>query len=283
MGAGQQMAVAGADVESRLVAVDAAIMRGVADGGADVAAEFETRQPRRERRRAAARRAARRALDVPGIVGGSVDRIEGLPVGKPDGHVGLAEHDRAGLLQPRDGQRVVLRDIVAMRRQAPRARRSHDVEGFLHRHRHAMQRAERLALRRQFVAPRGFLARFLGAPDDYRVDSRIVALDAREKEVEEFNGADLLLPHQRGERARRSESKFVVHVVLPFLPERLTSLQPPRQDQAARKRRAAGLPQATARFRARRELQCSFFGVRLKCSCRPRAVWRIFGALATAR
>src|SRR5690606_28721750 len=94
-GTRQRVAVAWHDAMAGLVAEDTAVMGGIANRRADVAAELERREARRQRRRAATRGAAGHAARVPGVAGGAVDRIEGLPVGERDRHVGLAEHDRA--------------------------------------------------------------------------------------------------------------------------------------------------------------------------------------------
>ena len=154
LGAGlrrQAVAALGHDAPGGLVAVDAAVGGRVADAAADVAAVFQRAQAGSDHGRAAARRAAGPARQVPGVVGGAVDRVVALEVGQVQRHVALAEDHRACRLEPVDHQRVRRGGVVLARQVAPGGGLADQVEGFLHRHRQAVQRAPELALGQRAV------------------------------------------------------------------------------------------------------------------------------------
>ena len=83
------------DAPGRLVAVDAAEMRGIADRAADIRSALERREAGRERGRRATRGTARRVPVLPGIVGRAVDLVVALEVGEGERDVRLAEVMRA--------------------------------------------------------------------------------------------------------------------------------------------------------------------------------------------
>ena len=143
--AGRRMAARRDQPPGRFVAIDAAVMRRVAQRAGDVAAGAEGRQPRGKRRRFAARRATGRARQVPRVVGGAVNVIVALRVGEHVRHVGLAEHDGAGMQQAIDQERVAGGDVVLPQRIAEGGRQAGDIERFLDRHRNAVQRSPALA------------------------------------------------------------------------------------------------------------------------------------------
>ena len=74
---------------------------------ADVGPERQRPEAGGERSRGAARRASGGALRIIRVVGDPVDGVVALPVVEPDGHVGLAEDDRAGRLDAADDQRIL--------------------------------------------------------------------------------------------------------------------------------------------------------------------------------
>src|SRR5438093_378345 len=130
----------GHDAARRLVAVDAAEVRGHADRAADVAAGFQVREAGGQRRRAAAGRAARRAPEGPGVVAGAEDVVVALPVGGPGRHVGLAENDGARAPEAGGDDRIARGDVVLERRRACRRPDARDLERVLHGARHAVER-----------------------------------------------------------------------------------------------------------------------------------------------
>ena len=85
---------------------NAAEVRRNPEGTADVGAELEGDISGCERRRRAARGSAGGPAEIPGIVGRAVDFVERLPVAEKQRHVGLADHDRAGGLEPAHQHRV---------------------------------------------------------------------------------------------------------------------------------------------------------------------------------
>src|SRR5438477_408276 len=176
---GQRLARARHDAPRRLVAVDAAEVRRVADGRADVAARLQRGEPGRERRRRAAGRPARRARDVPGIVRRAVDRVEALPVGEEERHVGLAEEHGAGAEQAIDNDRVPRRDVGLVGRHAPRRRQARDVVRLLDRHGHAVQRPPGGTPGQRAIGRAGPRPRAREVADDHGVQRVVVFLDAR--------------------------------------------------------------------------------------------------------
>ena len=169
---GQRLAGARHDAPGRLVAVDAAEVRRVADRRADVAARLERGQPGRQRRGRAARGSAGRARHVPRVVGRAVDRVEALPVAEVERHVRLAEQHGAGAEQPVDDDRVLGRDVLGVGRHAPGGGQARHVVGLLDRHRHAVQRPPRLTLGQRAVGRTGARPRAVEVADDDRVERR---------------------------------------------------------------------------------------------------------------
>jgi len=104
----------------RLQPDDTAAGSRQADRAAGVAAEGAERQPRGHRNPGTARRAAGDVPRAPGILDMSVVRVVPERAHRQLGHVELAERDRSGLDQPRDGGAVVLGHEVFRRLRATR-------------------------------------------------------------------------------------------------------------------------------------------------------------------
>ena len=151
----------GQDAEGRLVPVDAAVVRRIADRRADVAPRLEGGKTGREGGGRAAGRPSGRARDVPGVVRRAVHDVVGLPVHQPERHVGGAEQDGARIEETVDHDGVLLRDVRREVGVAPRHAQAGDAEGLLDRHRHAVKRPPGLALRQRVVGP---ARAFAGAP-----------------------------------------------------------------------------------------------------------------------
>ena len=113
------------------MAEDPAVMGRIAERAADIPAEFQPREPCRQGSGGAAGRATRDAGQIPGVIGGPVDVIEGLPVGQHQGDVGLSEDNGASGLQSLHGHRVTLRIVVLIRRIPPSRGRADPVEDAL--------------------------------------------------------------------------------------------------------------------------------------------------------
>src|SRR6478609_359035 len=146
---------------------------GHAQRAADVGPEREWSVACRQRRRRAARRATRRAAEIEWIVRRAVDLVVALPIRQPDGHVGLAEDDAAGILYPGDRQRVLRRLEILLRRPAPGRGQAGDVVGFLHRDGEAEQRLP-LAARQCGVRLARGAKRAIKVPDANRIDLAVV-------------------------------------------------------------------------------------------------------------
>ena len=155
-------------------------MRGDADRPADIAAHLDRDIAGGEAGGRPARTAARRARGVERVVRPAVDRVDRLPVAEPLGQVGLAEDDRARRLQPAHHLGIARRNVAGVLREAPVRRQPLDVEGFLHRHRHAKQR-HRVGGHRARVDRVGGGARAVEVADDDGVDRAVARLDPRDR------------------------------------------------------------------------------------------------------
>ena len=82
-----------------LVSENAAEVRRYANGTANIAAHTQISQTRRQRSRAPAGRSTRCALQVPGIVGCTIDRVIALPVSQSHGNIRCTHQDGAGIAQ----------------------------------------------------------------------------------------------------------------------------------------------------------------------------------------
>jgi hypothetical protein len=124
----------------RPVTIDAATSAGHTNRTADVAADFERRQTRRECGATTTGAAARRTTEVPRIVRASVDRAIGLPVGKRNRDVRLAEQTCAGVEDRLRERAVIGRAMVFQRDEAGTLRQPRRLCRFLQRHRQSQQR-----------------------------------------------------------------------------------------------------------------------------------------------
>ena len=122
-------------------------------------------------------------------------------------HVGLAEDHCPSRLQPFDDQIVALGD-VAHAAVAPGRRQAGDVERFLDRHRHAVQRSAWQPLRQCLVrATRTFVSPF-PVEDDDGVEGGIQPLNARAKIFEAFHRAELASAQLRCDVQRALEAQW---------------------------------------------------------------------------
>ena len=192
----QRLAAWRHDAPGRLVTEDAAVVRGVADGGADIAARLEAGEACGQGGRGAAGGATRRAAQVPGIVRRAVDGVVALIVGEVDGDIGLAEEDHARAEEAIHGEGIARRDMVLELGHAPGRRHTDHVIGFLDGHGHAVERSPGLLARQSPVGRARPLAGPLEIGRDDGVERRIVLLDASEIELEELCAADLLATDQ---------------------------------------------------------------------------------------
>ncbi len=161
-------------------------MRGGAQRTADVGADGQRAESARQGRRRSAGGSARRAAVVPRVVGRAVDLVETLDVLQPQGHIGLAEHHRAGGLDPRHLHRVLGRHEVPVLGHAPGRGQPGDVVGLLDRHRNAEQRSVLAAGTRLVGAARGG-PRAVEVRHTDRVDHLVVPLDTGDRLVGQFH------------------------------------------------------------------------------------------------
>src|SRR3546814_10662425 len=78
---------------------------------------------------------------IVGVAGAAVIGIVRLQIGQPDGDVGLAEDHRARRLEPLDGDRIGLGDMIGVLGKAPARRQPGDVEALFDGYRDAEARA----------------------------------------------------------------------------------------------------------------------------------------------
>jgi hypothetical protein len=196
----------------RLVAVDAAVVRGIADRRADVTAVLEAGEARGERGRGAAGGSAWNALHIPWVVRRPADGIEGLPVGEHSRDFRLAENDGARGKKAVDDNGVCGRARLAQRLESPRGRQPGDVEGLLDRHRDAVQRSPERAVRERAVRGASASPRPVAVEHHDRIERRVVTCDALEVEIEQLECADLACADRGGKRACGAEGQCGGHV-----------------------------------------------------------------------
>ena len=176
------------------------------------------------------------------IVGAAVDGIVRLPVGEAERDIGLAEDHRARRLEPRDHERVLIRNMVAVLLDAPARDQPRDIERFLDRHRHAEQRRA-LAGGNFGVGLGGGLARAIEIADDHRVDRRVARLDPRDRRLAfgERAGFSPRDPRRGSDRGGFGESQHLdAFLLLPFprrresISQRLLKLRAPEMDSRFR-------------------------------------------------
>ena len=175
----------------RLEAVDAVEVGRVADGAADVAAQLERRQPGGHRGGGPARGATGGAGDVPRVVGGAVDVVEGLEVAGVEGGVGLPDHDRPGRLQPGHRQGVGGGHVPGQLRGPRGGHQAFGLPDVLDRHGQAVEGTGRPSpprwrCRRRRPPPR---ARS-GSRATTAFEARVLAVDAVEQVVGQLAGRE---------------------------------------------------------------------------------------------
>jgi len=182
------------------VAVDAAVVRRIADRAADVAPGLEAGEPRRKRR--PPRRpeeAAGRARRVPGVHRLAVHRVVRFPVGKQGGHVRLAEDVGARAQEALHRQGIARATGVLVLGKAPSAGMALDVEGLFHRHRQAGERSGFRACRPDLRSKGArALSRRVEVQHAERIQAAVMTGDALGVEIEQFERADFLSRAARG-------------------------------------------------------------------------------------
>jgi len=176
--------------------VHATARGGDANRAADVAPDLEGSEPRGKCRAAAARAAARRASEIPRVIGASVYRAVGLPIGEGLGDIGLAEETRPRR-EHAGGERPVVRGpMVLERRQAGRLWQAGRLRRFLQRDRQSQERAP-LALGEGRIGVPRRLPRVIRRAHGDGVERTITLFDPGEEEVRELERRDLLCPQRR--------------------------------------------------------------------------------------
>ena len=147
-----------------------------------------------------------------GLRVGAEDRIEGVRARAPLRRVGLAQHDRAGLSQAPDLQRIGDRHVIAVGRRAIRRADARGVLQILVCDRQAVQQRQLLAT----GAPAVGLVRSrecaLGRARHDRVDERLDALDTRQVRRDELTRRARARPQCTRLLGRRQQTQLVQHV-----------------------------------------------------------------------
>ena len=185
----------------RLVAPNPAEMRRHPHRPADIGAIVAGHDPACHCGRAAARRSAGRAVVVVRVERAAIDGVHALPVGQVNGHIGLADDDRACRLQPPHKQGIARRDFVAIGAVPPSCRKPRHIEAFLDRHRHAEQRLVEPA--RRGIHRLGGFACTGKIGHGNRIDFGVVLARAGDRGIDRFDHAELARPDRQrgGERA----------------------------------------------------------------------------------
>ena len=203
-----EMAALRHDAIARLVAEDAAEMGRRADRAADIGAELGRGEAGRQRGRRAARRTAGTAIERVGVVGGAVDLVEALQIARKIGHVGLAENDGAGALQPFDGGGASCRHMILPDRIAAGGGETRDLVSVLDGEGQAVQRPLEFATRQRRVGRFRGLARAIEIPRDDRIDLRIVLFDPGDEVIGQLRRTDLAAADHPRKIAGRAEMKI---------------------------------------------------------------------------
>ncbi len=169
-----------------------------ANRSADVGADLERGEPGRDRGRRTTRRPAGHVVDVPRVVRRPEELVVGLVVAGPTGDVGLAEHDGAGVLQPRDGRCVLRGDVVGELDRAARRADALDLDRVLDRDREPVERSAPLAAYGLGVGAVRLGPGPIEVERHHRVDGAVQPVDARCEELQQLPARDLAVADRGG-------------------------------------------------------------------------------------
>ena len=134
-----------------------------------------------------------------------------------DRYIRLAHEDGPAIDKAFGGQGRRFRRTAGEVRNAPRGRRSGDLEGLLQRHRNAGKGPQGIAAGNRGINPAGGITGTIGVHPDDRIQRRIMSLYAFQVMLEEFDGADLF----RGDASREFVGRLEVEVCHEAAPWRL--------------------------------------------------------------
>ena len=193
----------------RLVADDAGDGRGLADRAAGVGANRQRGLVGGDGCAGATAGAAGDPAQVPRVVGREVGRVLGGRAHRELVHVGLAEHDDAGRLDPAADRRVPRRYPALQDLRAGGGRDAFGDYDVLHGQRNAGQRTQFLAVGPAPVHRSGGRERALAVDVQERLDVGVHRLDPVEVGLRDLHGADLARGDQGAEVGRRSPDHAV--------------------------------------------------------------------------
>ena len=148
---------------------------------------------------------------IPWIVGGAIDVVEALKIGKVERHVGLAKKMRASLLQLAHVLGILRGDVVPHRGHAPGGCRAGQIEGLLGRHGYTVKRPNDPALSECCIGCPCGGTRAFEVPHNHGVDRPIHAFDAENEMIRELQRADVFAPN-RFSKCRRGTKVQIGHV-----------------------------------------------------------------------
>src|SRR5439155_13833529 len=169
---------------------------GDAHGAAAVAAEGNRAAAARDGGGGAAAAAAGRALEVPRVARHAEERALGHGLVSELRRGRLAEQHRARGLETADGYRVVLGDEIGVEPRAAGRTHAAREQHVLHRHGHAVQETERLALHHRDLRLAREPPRHVVGDETEGVEAGIDGVDAREDGFGELDRRELLAPDQ---------------------------------------------------------------------------------------
>ena len=152
------------------------------------------------------------------IARATIDRVETLPVGEIDRHIGLADDHRAGLFQAPHQYGILGGDVIAIFGMAEGGWQAGDIEAFLDRHRHAEQRliAPSVLGRSGRIKRAGSGIGRFEIGDRQRVDAGIKVLEPHDRRIHRLGDAQPPLAdrRRRGERAGFLGQLRISHAML---------------------------------------------------------------------
>ena len=170
---------------ARLVPPYAAEMRRDPHRPADVRAELARHHAGGDGGSRPSGGTTRAACRIVRIAGAAIDRVEALPVGEIDWHVGLAEQDRTCRLELADDPGIARGQLVAIGFMPPTGRQPGNVETLLDRHRYAV---ERLVVAWTALGQRpGGITRAVEIAHHDRIDAGVEVLDPGECGFDSFD------------------------------------------------------------------------------------------------
>ena len=208
--------ISGDAPEARLQSIGVGETRRDADGAAAIGAQRQRAETRGERGGGTAGRSARRLGLVPRIARDAGERRIRAALPAIFRRGGFADQDRARFFQPRDRRRIFIPRAFGIDavRTAPRGPPLGQQQ-ILHRHRHAIQRRQRIAFLPALLGGFGLRQRGVRIDQAERIHLAVQRLDAREEPLRDLHRRQIAIVISAGELFGSHLMRFG-HVIQPF-------------------------------------------------------------------